>query len=320
MIVLHKLEMDLTGQGTEEQIHVVQGDANTRVLEIHMHCGGEDWEIPQDAQVRMRYCKSDGKKGVYDTLPDGSCAWSKEENVLTMVLAPQMLTIAGLVLAQIELTEGTDALGTFVFRIRVEENPGAGALGSEDYINMLHWMGEELDRRLEQARDSGDFTGPRGPAGREVYDVALDAGYTGTEAEFAQKLITPCLPLAGGTMTGTLDMGGQQLTGLVKPTESTHAATKAYVDGKRSYQYVTLNSNAWTPTAPYMQQVPIKGNVYITNILATPCYSMVPELDQATRAAWNCIDYVAPYGSGARVVCLDQKPETEITLLLDCFF
>ena len=38
------------------------------------------------------------------------------------------------------------------------------------------------------------------------------------------------LPSSGGTMTGTLDMNGQKLTGLSVPTTDTEAATKGYVD------------------------------------------------------------------------------------------
>lgn len=39
------------------------------------------------------------------------------------------------------------------------------------------------------------------------------------------------LPLAGGTMTGSVNMNGQQITGLNSPTSSTEPATKGYVDG-----------------------------------------------------------------------------------------
>ena len=108
-------------------------------------CGGEAWSMPEDALARMRYCKSDGTKGIYDTLPDGTAAWSAEGNVITVVLAPQMLTAAGMVLAQLELIQGTAALATFTIQIGVERNPAAGALKSEDYINWLQWTEGQLD-------------------------------------------------------------------------------------------------------------------------------------------------------------------------------
>ena len=42
------------------------------------------------------------------------------------------------------------------------------------------------------------------------------------------------LPLSGGTMTGDIIMGSNNITGLSAPTEETDAATKAYVDSKIS--------------------------------------------------------------------------------------
>ena len=55
--------------------------------------------------------------------------------------------------------------------------------------------------------------GPQGPAGADgsgqsPYEAAVEAGYTGTEAEFYAALVTlknaPFLPLSGGTMTGAI--------------------------------------------------------------------------------------------------------------------
>lgn len=79
--------------------------------------------------------------------------------------------------------------------------------------------------------DTGD-TGPQGPAGADgasPYEVAVDAGYTGTEAEFYAALVSlndaPFLPLSGGTIDGgimlrsisgidgTFDSTGMNLTG-----------------------------------------------------------------------------------------------------------
>lgn len=39
------------------------------------------------------------------------------------------------------------------------------------------------------------------------------------------------LPLAGGTMSGEIKMGGQKVSGLATPTDAADAATKGYVDG-----------------------------------------------------------------------------------------
>jgi len=55
----------------------------------------------------------------------------------------------------------------------------------------------------------------------------------GNDANFATTTATALagkLPLAGGTMSGAIAMGGSKITGLGTPTATTDATTKAYVD------------------------------------------------------------------------------------------
>lgn len=59
----------------------------------------------------------------------------------------------------------------------------------------------------------------------EAIDAALKAEETARGN--ADALL---LPLAGGTMSGAIAMGGQKITGLGTPTANADAATKAYVD------------------------------------------------------------------------------------------
>ena len=320
MIITHKLEMDMTNRRDPDWIHVVQGDSNTRLLELTLYSGGEAWPVPEGAAVFLRYCKSDGTKGIYDTMPDGSCAWTAEENRITLALAPQVMTVAGAVVAQVELVEGTDTLATFSMVIHVERDPAVGVLKSEDYIHMLDWMELELEKLLTQARDSGEFTGPqgeKGDTGDSVFEYAQNAGYGGTEAEFALQLVTPALPLAGGTMTGTLDMGGQALTGLAEPSETSDAATKAYVDARRTIAVTVLKSTLWSEELPYTQTVSALGIRLGDFIRLEPNYKLYLEQDLAMKAALDCISYVNALDNRIMAVCLENKPETDLEVYVE---
>lgn len=323
MIVTHKLEMDLAVREAMQRIDVIQGDANTRVLELTLHCGGEDWTVPEDAAVWIRYCKSDGTKGIYDTLPDGTAAWSAEGNVLRIVLAPQMLTAAGAVLAQAELVQGVSTLATFGLQIAVERNIAEGAIGSEDYLNMLQWMEGELDRLLLEAKESGDFTGPQGEQGIQgepglsVYDFAVMYGYGGTEAALAQQLLTPGLPLAGGTMTGEIAMGGKKITGLGTPAESSDAVNKTYVDQKRQVLTASLPAAGWTEEAPYAQTISVNGILASDWPRLEPVYTGDAVTDQALWEAFSCISYGLPMAQRISFYCLGERPEIDIPLRIE---
>lgn len=323
MIITHKLEMDLAVKSETETIHVVQGDCNTRILELTLLSGGESWDVPEGAAVWMRYCKADGTKGIYDTLPDGSQAWSAAGNVLTISLAPQMLTAEGVVFAQAELVQGTISVATFTLQIQVERNPAAGVIVSEDYVNMLAWMETELDRLLAEARDSGEFDGPQGEQGIQgepglsVYEFALNAGYEGTEAELAQQLITPGLPLSGGTMSGSIAMAGNGITGLQDPVLNTDAATKAYVDRRRQLLVLSLSASVWSDTAPYVLKMGASSVLVSDWLRAEPVYTGVLETDLAIREAAHRISYVTAMNKSISFTCLETKPEIDLTMMVE---
>lgn len=323
MIITHKIEMDLAGRDWMPRIDVVQGDTNTRLLELTLLEAGSSWEIPEDVQVWVRYCKSDGTRGVYDTMPDGRCAWSAEKNVLSCELAPQMLTTDGIVLAQVELVQGDASVATFAVQIGVERNPAAGAVTSEDYVNMLQWMQEELNRMLAQARDSGEFNGPqgvqgpRGETGPDVFDYAVAAGFTGSETEFKWRLTRPCLEIAGGLMTGPVHMGGNNIYGLSEPANAACAANKAYVDGKRSVATVLLPANGWSSTLPYVQTVAVAGVKAGDWLRLRPGYTGTLETDLAMKTAFDRISYADALDGQVRVVCLQNKPIMDLAMSVE---
>jgi hypothetical protein len=55
-------------------------------------------------------------------------------------------------------------------------------------ISKVNGIPSAVFTALEQAKASGEFKGETGAAGKTAYQYARDGGYTGTEAEFAQKL------------------------------------------------------------------------------------------------------------------------------------
>jgi hypothetical protein len=133
MTITHKLKLDLQHKGEMPRIDVVQGDAFTRQVDLVLENGGKPWLFPICEPV-ARYCKPDGTMGVYDTLPTGAPAFSYAGNMLTLVLAPQMLTCPGVVQVQVEMNDQELKLATFTFLVVVE--PGVALYGeSEDYVN-----------------------------------------------------------------------------------------------------------------------------------------------------------------------------------------
>lgn len=133
MEITHKIELDFLKRSISPQIDVVQNDQNSRTVKIGLYAGGTPWEIPSGVSAVIRYSKPDNTSGLYDTMPDGSTAWVVSGNSLTVQLAPQVLTVPGVVMVSAALVSDANVLGTFSFRVNVDQDPAAGDVISSDY-------------------------------------------------------------------------------------------------------------------------------------------------------------------------------------------
>ena len=155
MIVTHEIDMDLQIRGIPPRLAMAQCDTDTRIVALRLLSGGESWIPGAVDRVLVRYRKSDGTGGSYDTMPDGGIAWELEENALRLRMAPQVLTAAGIVEMQTAMFQGEKCLATFCFQIAVEADPSIGAVESEDYVNWVQWAEAEAKRLLGELLDSG---------------------------------------------------------------------------------------------------------------------------------------------------------------------
>ena len=137
MIITHKLEMDLQEPGNLPRVHAVQDDTYSRNLELTLYSGLEPWKVPEGVEAVVRYRKPDGIGGEYNLLPDGSTAWAAEGNVLTVALAPQVLTVPGPVMLSVTLELGKERLTTFAICLSVRSAVRAEIADSEEYVNLL---------------------------------------------------------------------------------------------------------------------------------------------------------------------------------------
>lgn len=140
MEITQKLELDFVRRGIPPRVDAVQGDRYTRMLELWLYENGLSWPLPNGASVLMRYRKPDGTAGLYDTMPDGTVAWSAEENIVRFSVAPQVLTVPGIVQAQMEVKLGGANLASFAFLIAVEPDSSGGALEAEAYSDWSAWL------------------------------------------------------------------------------------------------------------------------------------------------------------------------------------
>ncbi len=132
MLITHPLRLDLNQRQSLPPIPVVQEDSCSRQLALSLYSEGEAWPIPEGVSPMIRYRKSDGTGGSYDTLPDGSLACAIDGNTITCILAPQVCAAPGPVQLAVSLLLGSSILSTFHVELLVQDLP-TGEADSQDY-------------------------------------------------------------------------------------------------------------------------------------------------------------------------------------------
>ena len=220
-IITHQIALDLKKPGLQPVVHAVQGEANTRCVEIKMLEDGTPWNIPEDVFLAVRYGRVTLIGGYYDTLPDGTPACSYNGNTIRILLAPQMMTEAGAVFVQVEMLSQEQMLATFSFQLKVELNPALGVTQPENYVNWLKWMEKQLDLHVEEMVNTGMFEGPTGPQG-------APASITGQKVDYQASVSKTTIP--AGTW---------------------NEAVPAVAQGNYLWTRTTITFNSGTPVVTY---------------------------------------------------------------------
>ena len=135
MNVNHKFNLDLVSQGASHYINVMQNDQYSRYLEVNLFANGIPWQPPEGSHVLIRYKKTDGTAGEYNILPDGTTAWTIDDNVVTVALAPQVCSTKDAVTLAVTLLCGASEITTFTVMIYVRSHPNWNG-SSEDYFGI----------------------------------------------------------------------------------------------------------------------------------------------------------------------------------------
>lgn len=143
MNVNQNVSLNLTADGIPPRLHMVQGDSNTRTIVASLWDDSQPYNVPASAAVMMRFRKPDGTGGLYD-VTEGGAKISVSGNVVTVPVATQLLTVAGVVFAQVDVYDTTtigkaaEKLATFRFAVEVTPSvyPDAEIISS-DYYNII---------------------------------------------------------------------------------------------------------------------------------------------------------------------------------------
>lgn len=142
------------------------------------------------------------------------------------------------------------------------------------------------------------------------YEAAQNAGYTGTEEEFDQALKSlddsPFLPLAGGTMTGDIDMGANTVKGLEAPTNNDDGTNKGYVDDRLD----ALQEQIGTASAAIASAIEERGVNVPSNTPLSGYPAYISEIN-GTLTGWSTLP-----ARSENTITVSNVPESATHILL----
>lgn len=218
MKITNHIEIDMAQRLPIPPVSAVQNDANTRVIEVTAVENGQKWEVPDGVTPAVAFRKPDGRKGLYDELPDGTKAVTFSENMITAVLAPQVLTCSGQVhVAIVFMDAELNRLATFPFIVEAAHDPSGGSGVSSDYYkySTMEAVSEAVDAALSELETSK----------QDFLDKAVEAleVVKGAATEDAPAIICE----AKGEIVTASDASNRTLAGLTVYGKTTQNGTPA---------------------------------------------------------------------------------------------
>lgn len=238
------LNLNLQNPNHATVMYAVQNDRLSRKISAVLADGATAWTPPSGTDAIVRFAKPDGTKGFYDVDENGDPAVTWTGNVATIMLAEQVLTVAGNVLCQVNFYNSSDQkLSSFSWVIQVQPSViDDDTIVSTDYFNVLteqisaalaivayppyinatthNWM--IYDTTLDQYVDSGiSAQGEQGEQGIQGVSISSVTKKSGTGA--AGTIDVYNVNLDNSTVAGTFNVyngaDGQGSPGSALPLE-----------------------------------------------------------------------------------------------------
>lgn len=184
MNVNQEVRLNLSAAGIPPRLSMPQGDANSRTIVATLWDGATPYNVPTSAAVMVRFRKPDGTGGLYDATEAGT-AVTASGNTVTAPVATQMLAVAGVVQAEIDIYgtgsgKAADRLATFRFAVEVAPSvyPDAQIISSDYYNILAADIGEAITAAESAETSAGDAeawaAGTRGGVAVTASDPAYE--------------------------------------------------------------------------------------------------------------------------------------------------
>ena len=245
MNVNQEVRLNLSADGIPPRLFMPQGDANSRTIVATLWDGATPYNVPADTAVMVRFRKPDGTGGLYDATEAGA-AVTASGNTVTAPVATQMLAVAGVVQAEIDIYgtgsgKAADRLATFRFAVEVAPSvyPDAQIISS-DYFNLIAaTISEAIEAAAkaelaQAAAEAAQDAAEAAKAGAQTAQSEAESAKQGAEA--AQSAAEAAKTAAQGAQSGAeaAQQGAQTARQGAETAQSAAEAAKTAAQGAQS--------------------------------------------------------------------------------------
>lgn len=221
---LNKITIDVSDPLTAPVVRAVQEDIRSRFVEITLVRNGQPLDIPVGAYGMIGIRRPDGTYCLYDETEDETSAITITDNVVTIYLSQEALSVAGAMYTSVSLysSDGMTRLTAFAFTVAVEPTAVPSGAVPSTYINILQGLVEDAVDAANRAEQAAAQVG--NPVG---YDPQ-----TPTSAQQAQARTNIGAMASDATPTPAVHASTHAIGG-------TDALTPADIGAMRVYRTVT---------------------------------------------------------------------------------
>lgn len=154
MRIEHNVRVDFQRPGVRPVIRVAEGDAGTRFIVVDLYNGDQPYSVGTGVTGVVKYAKTDGHSGVYDTLDEGEATeraavvFHDSSRQAVVELATNICKGFGLVAVIVQFIKDAEILTTFPVDVIVERDPTDGTR-AEDFFSFRAM--EELYAAVDKA-------------------------------------------------------------------------------------------------------------------------------------------------------------------------
>ncbi len=202
MNTTQNITLDLTKRTVFQYVSAKQGDDGSRFVKITLTDNGVVYKPPADTAANFRAQKPDDTMVLNPAIVDG-------DGTVTVELTQQTLAVVGDVLADIVLSNSrNEILSTVSFLIHVEPAPYGTKVDSQNEFLVFSGYVEKAEQAAARSEQSAN------------------------RSEQAASQAADKLPLAGGTMHGPINLGGNRLHDVADPHNPKDAINLTFADGR----------------------------------------------------------------------------------------